>query len=322
MCYVAMLLLLIRNRVGDRDRFVARCRRKPVPPRGRMSAAVRMSVFGHPVDVTNRGDQRRDARDVAPHLLARVGTLLLGFHIHDVVLLQVVAGREEEVFAPQVVGVFYAFAALLADDMHAIHAPVGRHVARLGDGLQQGDAPVVHVIDAGAARRTEHGVAEVEERERDEGIFDVFALDDAIADEVGDLAHLEAVHVQRAEDGELDVAVQVHAVARGGRRELGRYLARRGTHLVGSGVERGGQFGVLAAHGDGEAVVDVDHGLALHVVGITDALLHVLQIDEVLVRLAGTHAPQDCEQEQGGKVCMFHCFESVLFLCNYFIVRF
>ena len=122
-----------------------------------------MCLLDGPDDGADGRDEREDSGGVLPALVLAVLLAVFRFDIDDVVLLQVEAGRLEQVLAAQVVLVHHPLPVLLTDDRHTVHpAPLG-DVARLGDGLQQGDAVALHREGAGVAHRAQDGILEIEE---------------------------------------------------------------------------------------------------------------------------------------------------------------
>ena len=190
--------------------------------------------------------------------------------------------------------VHHPLAVLLADDRHAVHAAPGADVAGTGHGLQQGDAVALGGEGAGVPHGAQHRILEVEELKRHQRFPDVPARDDAVAYQGGHLAHLQPLYMELAQYGEVDVAVHIHAVAPGGGRGVLRDRAS-GVHAEGAAVhvERYGQFGVLAAHGDVQTVVGMHDRLVPDIAGVAVSRLHVLQIDEFLRGGAGAQQEYD-----------------------------
>ena len=108
-------------------------------------------LFGHPKDGRDGGDDGKHRGADLPAAVFVVLLAVFGFHVDDVVLLQVEARRLEEVLAAQVVHEHLALAVDFADHGHAVYLGLGREVAGIGDGLEQGDA--VAVDREGAAPR-------------------------------------------------------------------------------------------------------------------------------------------------------------------------
>ena len=204
-----------------------------------------MCLLDGPDDGADGRDEREDSGGVLPALVLAVLLAVFRFDIDDVVLLQVEAGRLEQLLAAQVVLVHHPLPVLLTDDRHTVHpAPLG-DIARLGDGLQQGDAVALHREGAGVAHRAQDGILEIEELQRHQRVLDILPVDDAVAYQGGHLAHLQPLHMQLAQDGETNVPFHVHTVAF----LHGSGLRHRavGTHREGPAarVERDGQLGVL-----------------------------------------------------------------------------
>ena len=164
-----------------------------------------MCLLDGPDDGADGRDEREDSGGVLPALVLAVLLAVFRFDIDDVVLLQVEAGRLEQLLAAQVVLVHHPLPVLLTDDRHTVHpAPLG-DIARLGDGLQQGDAVALHREGAGVAHRAQDGILEIEELQRHQRVLDILPVDDAVAYQGGHLAHLQPLHMQLAQDGETNV---------------------------------------------------------------------------------------------------------------------
>ena len=110
---------------------------------------------------------------------------------------------------------------------------------------------------------------------------------------MGNLGECATLDVDLSEHGEVDVAVDVHAVAlvvaigSGG-----DFAGAADANGSGLGVEGECEFGLLAADGDAQPVVAVDNGLMFALEMIAFAHLHVLQIHEVLAADAGGQCQQ------------------------------
>ena len=250
-------------------------------------------LLHRPDDGACGGDGGERHGDVLCDAFATLLLAVLRLHVHDVVLLQIEAGGVEDVAAAEVVDENLPFLADFADDGHLVHTGVGGEVAGVGNGLEEGDAVAPDGVGAVAADSTEDGIFEVEEVDGDEGILDVVALDDAVLDELRHLGECAALDVDLSEHGEVDVAVNIHAVtlvvAVG---SGGDFTGAADANGSGLGVEGECEFGLLAADSDAQPVVAVDNGLMFALERITFAHLHVLQIHEVLTADAGGQCQQ------------------------------
>ena len=131
-----------------------------------------MCLLDGPDDGADGRDEREDSGGVLPALVLAVLLAVFRFDIDDVVLLQVEAGRLEQPLLRRSAG-HHPLPVLLTDDRHTVHpAPLG-DIARLGDGLQQGDAVALHREGAGVAHRAQDGILEIEELQRHQRVLDI-----------------------------------------------------------------------------------------------------------------------------------------------------
>ena len=100
-------------------------------------------LSGCPDNRADSSNQREYRRDDLPPAIFLVFLLILGFHIHNVILLQIEAGRLEKVGTAQVVHEHLPFAIRLADDRHPVYLCIYGKVTRIGDGFQQSNAITV-----------------------------------------------------------------------------------------------------------------------------------------------------------------------------------
>ena len=81
--------------------------------------------------------------------LIKLGCLGTGrLYVDDIILLQVVARRSEDVLGTDIVPQDTAFVAVFTDDTDTVQSGLGGKVSCHGDGLQQGDAVSIHFIGA------------------------------------------------------------------------------------------------------------------------------------------------------------------------------
>lgn len=88
--------------------------------------------------------------------------------------------------------------AFLANDAYALQVRLVRQVAGLGNGLEQVNAVAADVIGARRAHGAQHRIAEVEEVDAYERIFDIIARFDAAFNLVDSLVERFALQVNLA----------------------------------------------------------------------------------------------------------------------------
>lgn len=109
-----------------------------------------------------------------------VSLAILRFYIDDVILLQVEAGRVEDILAAQVMNEHLAFVAFFTDHGHAVDPGFGSQVSGIGNCFQQRDAVTVAGKGSVASYGSQYGVFEVQDINGDKGILDVVACLDLI----------------------------------------------------------------------------------------------------------------------------------------------
>ncbi len=72
--------------------------------------------------------QREDYAAYLEHTVLAITVLLLGLHIYDVVLLQIEAGRAEDIRVAYVVYILPTLTVALADDRHLVELGIGSGV--------------------------------------------------------------------------------------------------------------------------------------------------------------------------------------------------
>lgn len=230
-------------------------------------------------------------------MVAFVGLLTGWFHVDDVVLLQVVARRGEDILGTDVVEEDAALVPVFTDHTDAVQTGCRAQVAGHSDGFEQGDAVAGDFVRAYPVYFTQNGELEVQEVYHDSRVLDVFSVDEALLDEFGQLAAGQTFYMELTQDREVDVTVDIYqvtawvlAVGRGiatGAGDATIYIDGEVT-VTTRDVKRQSQFRVLAVDDDTEFVVAVNHSFVFLNYWIFLQFVHVLQIDEVLASGTGT----------------------------------
>ena len=181
--------------------------------------------------------------------------LLVGGHVDEVVLLQIIGGREQgllhvgEVYVVHPVGTVH-----IAVHHHVASVSVDGEVAGLGQGIQDGEMVLGDCDDAGLFHFAHHLDAQVEILHGDDGVGDQLARDKAVFDVVCHFAPGHACHVYLPQNGKVDGSLFIHRV--------GYYLGIART-LSGCGLGRGfGTQDVAGVCGCGEGELLLQHGVA------------------------------------------------------------
>ncbi len=253
----------------------------------------------------NGNDERGERHDGADHGEPDGGAAadgrgaglgLVGRDVEDVVLLEVVVGRVDDVAVVEVERDDLLLArAALPDEPDVVADAIDGHVARHGEGFEDVDLLVGDGERAGTGHFAQDGYLVVDHADGDDGRR-VELGTEPLADELLGLALGESAQTDSAQHGEIDTAGVVHQVllenGLGG--QVSIVVADDIRHRE---VERLGQLGRLgAADHDGEQVLGLDAGIVEAVCRGYDGA-EVLQVGDFLVAPAGGQE-EGCENQQ------------------------
>lgn len=225
--------------------------------------------------------------------------VLVGFDVYDVVLLEVEGRGVEDLLRGEVEDFEGSHAVGFAGHDDFVADAVDGHVAGQGESVEDGDLVPVDFENTGSGDLADDGDLQVCKADVDRGVVDVASVDDFAGDPVGEFGAGESFAVDGSDDGHADASVFIDGV----------YLERLVSGCCGGGsgeraerrrgVERHGEFGVLAVDDDRQPV----EGFYAYLSVLRDLFgglgCYVLQIPDSFLRSAGGH--QQPQKENSGQ---------------------
>ena len=173
------------------------------------------SLFGEGDDgdgERNDGDRRADEREIEASVLAdlgRLGLVLVGLDVYDVVLLEVEGRGAEDIFRGEIEYLDGPFAVCLAGNDDFVAHAVNGHVAGHGQCVEDRDPVAVDLEAAGMGDLSDDGELHVGELYVYRGVVDVAALDDLVGNQPGEFVAGEALALDGPDDGHQDASVLI-----------------------------------------------------------------------------------------------------------------
>ena len=194
-----------------------------------------------------------------------LGLDLVGLYIDDVVLLEIVVGRGEEVGIVEVDVVDLLLAlGILTDELYVLTDTVDGEIASLGEGLEDVDLLTGYLIATRTVYFTEDRDGVAGHLDRDDGVLGGIEVGlDLVVDHGLALSFGEASDLDATQDGIVDGTFIIDEVGlqNGLRISIARLVVERGGN---SQVEGGGSVGVDRVDGDGQDVLGHDLGIVEH----------------------------------------------------------
>ena len=174
-------------------------------------------LFEDVVEEGGHGDEDGGGGDPEGGGLADGGVLgldLVGLHIENVVLLEIIVGRCQDIGIVEVDGVDLLVAlGIFTDELHALTDTIDGEVTCLGQGLEDVDLLTGYLIATRTVYFTEDRDGVAGHADGDHGVLCGIEIGfDFIVDEFLTLALGEATNLDITNDGEIDTALVINQI--------------------------------------------------------------------------------------------------------------